>query len=406
MLYMSNVLDDDGIPANAGVAIEYRIPQTSKRVDFIVTGRNGNDRGAAVIVELKQWSDVEATDKDGIVKHVRRRGGPRGAASVVPGLDLCRVVARLQRERPEGRHRPRAVCVSAQPGVRRWRSSDPRYLDHLNKAPTVRQGGRDAPDAFIKQHIKHGDDRRLLFQIENSRIRPSKNLADELASLLKGNQEFMMIDDQKVVFETAIATGRRLWRQQAGVDRRGRAGHREVRGRGELLVRLTERQLLPIRHTQCRAPGRLRERAHGIVQEEPHHQSVLRVRCVYRDGPNTFDGLIVDEAHRLNERSASTRTSARTRSRRSSRRRSSASSSSMRISASPGRTSGRRRRSSAGQRSVAPRSIASSCSHSSAATAPMATSPGSTTCCRFARRPTRTSTASISISGSARLPTR
>ena len=39
MMYMSNVLEDDGIPDSTGVAIEYRIPQTSKRIDVILTGR-------------------------------------------------------------------------------------------------------------------------------------------------------------------------------------------------------------------------------------------------------------------------------------------------------------------------------------------------------------------------------
>ena len=36
--YMYKVLNDDAIPQNSGIAIEYNIPQTSKRVDFIISG--------------------------------------------------------------------------------------------------------------------------------------------------------------------------------------------------------------------------------------------------------------------------------------------------------------------------------------------------------------------------------
>jgi hypothetical protein len=43
-----------------------------------------------------------------------------------------------------------------------------------------------------------------MYRIENGEIRPSKALADSMASTLKGNQEFVMIDDQKLVFETAL----------------------------------------------------------------------------------------------------------------------------------------------------------------------------------------------------------
>lgn len=36
--YMYKVLNDAAIPDNSGIAIEYDIPQASKRVDFIISG--------------------------------------------------------------------------------------------------------------------------------------------------------------------------------------------------------------------------------------------------------------------------------------------------------------------------------------------------------------------------------
>ena len=36
MVYMNNALLGAGIPPDAGVAIEYKVPQTSKRIDFIL----------------------------------------------------------------------------------------------------------------------------------------------------------------------------------------------------------------------------------------------------------------------------------------------------------------------------------------------------------------------------------
>jgi hypothetical protein len=65
--HMDNVLEDAEIPHDAGVAIEFNIPQTSKRVDFIITGTRGDGQRTAVIVELKQWTKAEATPKDAIV---------------------------------------------------------------------------------------------------------------------------------------------------------------------------------------------------------------------------------------------------------------------------------------------------------------------------------------------------
>ncbi len=70
MQYMNNALVSSEVPGDAGVAIEYGIPGSAKRVDFILTGENEVNKAVAVIVELKQWSVVESTGKDAIVSTV------------------------------------------------------------------------------------------------------------------------------------------------------------------------------------------------------------------------------------------------------------------------------------------------------------------------------------------------
>src|SRR6056297_783168 len=73
MMYMENVVQGADVPDDVGVAIEYRIPQTSKRVDFILSGFDEGGHSSVVIVELKQWSEAGITEKDAIVE--TRLGG-------------------------------------------------------------------------------------------------------------------------------------------------------------------------------------------------------------------------------------------------------------------------------------------------------------------------------------------
>jgi hypothetical protein len=47
---MSKVLNGDAIPDDCGVAIEYGIPQTSKRVDMLVSGRDEAGRANLIII--------------------------------------------------------------------------------------------------------------------------------------------------------------------------------------------------------------------------------------------------------------------------------------------------------------------------------------------------------------------
>lgn len=60
--YMYKVLNDNDISNDVGVDIEYNIPQTAKRVDFLISGYDKNDKGNVVIIELKQWDELSLVD--------------------------------------------------------------------------------------------------------------------------------------------------------------------------------------------------------------------------------------------------------------------------------------------------------------------------------------------------------
>ena len=90
------------------------------------------------------------------------------------------------------------------------------YRYHTDQAPAFVRDDAEKLKRFIQQHVRYGDSDRILYRIENGRIRPSKNLADHLKSLLQGNREFVLIDDQKVVFETGPGA-------EQGRHRRGRS---------------------------------------------------------------------------------------------------------------------------------------------------------------------------------------
>ena len=80
LLYMNNVLLDKGIPNDSGVSIEYQIPQTGKRIDFIISGLDERSSSTAILIELKQWSHVkEIDDEDNFIETFT--GGASGAGS-------------------------------------------------------------------------------------------------------------------------------------------------------------------------------------------------------------------------------------------------------------------------------------------------------------------------------------
>lgn len=72
--FMDRVLADVEIPSDAGIAVEYVIPSSPNRIDVVITGTDCDRHKVAVIVELKQWSEVFVTQKDGVVETFVGRG--------------------------------------------------------------------------------------------------------------------------------------------------------------------------------------------------------------------------------------------------------------------------------------------------------------------------------------------
>lgn len=304
MLYMSQVLDDDGIPGNSGVAIEYTLPQTNKRIDFILTGKGNNKQDTAIIIELKQWTDVKSTNMDGIVRTFI--GGAEREVSH-PSYQAWTYAALLKDfnetvQKESIGLRPCAYlhnCISIDV------INDPFYEYHTQKAPAFVRKDSQKLSEFIKQYVKYGDSDRIMYRIDKGKIRPSKSLADKLESLLKGNQEFLMIDDQKIVYETALSLAKKASVKDKHVlIVEGGPGTGKSVVAVNLLVALTKEQILAQYVTKNAAPRAVYASLLTKSFRKSHIENLFKGSGAYTSTiTNTFDALIVDEAHRLNEKS-------------------------------------------------------------------------------------------------------
>ena len=77
-----------------------------------------------------------------------------------------------------------------------------KYLQSYNPKKYPRPEPNDR--VAIHRFIQKGDDKKILYEIDHGKIRPSKSLQNAISNMLKGNREFIMIDDQKVVYENIL----------------------------------------------------------------------------------------------------------------------------------------------------------------------------------------------------------
>ena len=206
MQYMRGVLDDREIPDNAGVAIEFNIPTTSKRIDFILSGRDSRNKDSVIIIELKQWETCTAVEgKDGIVS-TYTGGGIREVThpsyQAMSYANLIKDFNETVQLEDIGLY-PCAFLHNYNLSINDPINSE-QYQEYIKEAPMFGCNDFEKLRDFIKRYVIYGDDRGILYKIENGKIRPSKRLQDSLVKMLQGNQEFNMIDEQKVIYEDAI----------------------------------------------------------------------------------------------------------------------------------------------------------------------------------------------------------
>ena len=304
---MARVLRDKGIPDDIGVGVEFGIPQTAKRIDFILSGQAENGTPHVVIVELKQWSTSRISEKDGII--VANRGARAEIEGPHPSYQAWSYAALLngfnEAVYESGTElRPCAYLHNYKDdGVIRHAH----YAAYLDKAPVFLDGTEELGKlrAFIKQHVRRGDQGKLLYEIENGRIRPSRMLADSLAKMLKGNQEFILVDDQKIVYETCLAKAAQASNacKQVVIVKGGPGTGKSVVA-VNLLVGLTNRGQVTKYVSKNAAPRAVyKQKLAGHLCQVEIGNLFAGSGGFHETQANVFDTLVVDEAHRLNEKS-------------------------------------------------------------------------------------------------------
>lgn len=308
LMYMRNVIDDSEIPDDVNIAIEYQIPKTSKRVDFIISGADKSNHNNVVIIELKQWEKAEVIDN--IMEHsVRTYVAGANRMENHPSYQAYAYSVFIKNSSEQVQDEDIGIIPCAY-----LHNYDPKYADAL-KADIYKMWYEEAPyfiktqmmelRNFIKKYIfmKSSDD-DLLYKIDNGRIKPSKALQDCLVSLMKGNKEFMLLDEQATVYDMCkvIMEQCRKDLKKRTIIIQGGPGT----GKSVLAVNLLKDFITKGHNaaycTKNSAPRNayLNLLSKSDLKKEVSIKQLFRSPFGLSQSPSNFyDCLIVDEAHRL-----------------------------------------------------------------------------------------------------------
>lgn len=197
----STILSGAQVANDVELAIEYHCSPVGRyRIDVIMAGSDGSaDNG--VIIELKAWDKAEVTGIPNMVQSPLAGGSvtqhPNHQARKYKGMilrfneDISKAgiqlhptafMFNLYRRRPEP-------------------LEDARYADLLRESRLFMADDAGELRAYLERLVPRRAKNDVFFILENGRWRPTDELVSRVESMLDGNEEFALLDDQEIAYQ-------------------------------------------------------------------------------------------------------------------------------------------------------------------------------------------------------------
>jgi DUF2075 family protein len=185
-----------------GIILEYQLPLSSKRLDCLICGRDASANDNAVIIELKQWDKCEkANGENEVLTWV---GGKR--EMLHPSVQVGRYKMYLE-DTHTAFYDKNPIALNACTYLHNYNyySEDVlfsrKFKAALENYPLFTADDVDKLKNYLTVKLKKGDGIDVLRRIEESKYRPSKKLMDHVGNVIKGKSEYILLDEQQVVYD-------------------------------------------------------------------------------------------------------------------------------------------------------------------------------------------------------------
>ncbi|MGG4144276.1 DUF2075 domain-containing protein [Paenibacillus algorifonticola] len=307
MQFMERIIRNSKVADDCGVLIEYNIPATSKRIDFLIAGQDDKQNQNFIIVELKQWEEAWSTDKEDIVKTSLNGGVRETTHPSYQAWSYRQYIVDMNAAVHSQDVNAHSVAF-----LHNYQEKNPeplkskQYEKMIAEAPLFLSHETKKLQEFIFKYVGKGKGMELLYNIENGKITPSKALIDHISALFDGNSDFVLLDEQKVAYETIVTLAKKQDKKRTIVIKGGPGTGKSVISMNSLGGLL--RNSLNVKFV---APNSSFRNVMVEMLSKQSSRSKTRTKSLFLGSgsfveadDDAFDVLIVDEAHRLKGKGA------------------------------------------------------------------------------------------------------
>ena len=301
---MSNVFQYANL-MDHGVILEYQLPLTSRRLDCLITGRDKDSRDNAVIVELKQWESCEEADGENEV--LTWIGGSRREV-LHPSAQVGQYAMYL-RDGHTAFYEDIPVMLNACTYLHNYCFSDgdvllnDKFSEVMDNFPLFSSDDVDPLKDYLEMRLGTGQGLDVLGRVESGKYRPSRKLMDHVGKVIKGTSQYVLLDEQLVVYDKVFACARKGFhhKKKTAIVIKGGPGT----GKSIIAINLMADLLLQGYNAHYATGSRaFTETLRKVIG--PRGAVQFKYFNSYTDAEsNAIDVLISDEAHRIRKTSSS-----------------------------------------------------------------------------------------------------
>lgn len=296
------------VPDDVGIALEYQIPYTSKMIDLVITGYNEYNKPIALIFELKGWEYTKnVPNRDAIIKTLI---GPQEKNALHPSYQVLSYLNLLTNYNINIEKYNIELVPIVYLHNYNLTYDDPLYnkkfYPYYSKARMYGKNTKEELKTKITSYLKYGDNLKLINIMQSSATKPTKKLIDVLEQVLKTNKEFILLDEQKIIMESISkeAYTSFIENKKTTIIIKGGPGTGKTILALNALANLLSLGLRGSYVSKNMAPRKvyklkLEEKLTNLSINELFRSS----GAFYKDKSDVNDFLLIDEAHRLQEKS-------------------------------------------------------------------------------------------------------
>ncbi len=306
-VYMKNIIELAGLTDDIEIGMELKIPITNNRIDFLIAGLNTKLEKSLIIIEMKRWSAVSKTNKYRLVNADDTR---YGQDALHPSYQAYTYKLNLEayNQNIADQNIQVSSCSYLHNLFEDKDIKDLFYSEFLEKSPVFAAKDNHLLADFIKTHVNKAYHNQILYEIESSKIIPAQMLMDTLSVELSNNKVFTLLDKQEICYQNIMRTikDHENTKQKQVFIVRGGAGTGKSVIAIKILNEFIQQKKLAFYVTKNSAVRNVYSKK--LSGKENAHLKTLFLSTIKisRDRPkNQYECLVIDEAHRLPERSKS-----------------------------------------------------------------------------------------------------